>query len=159
MKPAEPFLQPAIVGVDVVEAKIKRCRVRFAGYRKNMRRDPGAAREGNNSGAAIAIELVGRRHHTTQRSRDERAVQSPQHRIRGATLSIARDKHRDLFSRQPTFGRLAAPLARRPQHARAVPCELFQDEGLVAFNNASHCLGFVTSKRRQNRCRQRNAVV
>ena len=45
MEAAQPFLQPSMVSIDVVEVEIGRVRVRLAGSRQDMRRDPGVARE------------------------------------------------------------------------------------------------------------------
>src|ERR1019366_8307794 len=53
MEATQPFLQSAVVGIDVVEVKIRCFGVRFAGHRQDVCRDPSAPRAGNNSRAAI----------------------------------------------------------------------------------------------------------
>src|SRR3954463_15647830 len=57
---AQPFLQTAMVGIDVVEVKIRRRWVWFARHRQDMGGDLGAAGKGHDRRAAIAAELVGR---------------------------------------------------------------------------------------------------
>src|ERR1035437_8021415 len=42
MEATQPFLQSAVVGIDVVEVKIRCFGVRFAGHRQDVCRDPSA---------------------------------------------------------------------------------------------------------------------
>ena len=75
MEAAQPFLQPAMVGIDVVEVKIWRSGVWFAGHRQNMRGNSGPARESDNRRATVAAEFVGRRDDPVQRRGNRRSVQ------------------------------------------------------------------------------------
>ena len=97
MKASQPLLQSAMVGINVVEVEIRRLRVWFAGRRQNVCGDPGAAREGGNRRAAVAAEVVGRGDAAAEGRGDRHTVQFRQHRIRGCSLPVARDDHRDLF--------------------------------------------------------------
>jgi len=66
----QPFLQTAMVAVDVVEMEIRRFRSRATGCRQNTAGDLGLAGEADDRLATIAAELVVRRDHTTERGGD-----------------------------------------------------------------------------------------
>lgn len=117
------------------------------GHWQDVRRDAGPAGEGNNRGAAVATEFVGGRDDTVQRRGDGQAVQFRQHRIGGGTMAVTRDKHRNLFSRNSTFGWLAASLAGRARHGGSLALERFQNKGLFVFDDPRQDLGFVAGQR------------
>ncbi len=56
---AQPFLQSAVLGVDVVEVVVRRQWVWLARPRQDMRDDLGPPREGDDGTAAVAAERVG----------------------------------------------------------------------------------------------------
>src|SRR6186713_1545210 len=85
MEAAHPFFEPSVIGIDVVDVKIGRLRAWLARGRQDVDRDRSLEGEGDDGGAAIAAELVGRRDDTPKGGRDGRPVQLGQHRIdRGA---------------------------------------------------------------------------
>ncbi len=96
MEAAEP-LQPSVVGIAVIDMKIRSLRVGLAGRRQDVCRDAGLAGKRDNRVASIAAELIGRRDHTTQPGRDRNTTATRQHCIPGTAFSVTRDNHRDLF--------------------------------------------------------------
>ena len=72
---AQPFLQPAVVGVDVVEMIVRRLAGWLARLRQDVRGDPGAFGKGDYRRAAVAAKLVVRRDHAAQGRGDRRTVQ------------------------------------------------------------------------------------
>src|SRR5271166_2457421 len=149
MEATQPFFQPAMVGIDVVEMEIRRLGVWFTRHRQDMGWDRSPPRKGNDRGAAITTELVGRGDHAAQRRGDGDAVQSRQHRIRGGAFAVARNDHRNLFSGQATFGRFATSLARLSRHARSLALERLQNECLVAFDDPGQRLGLIAGQSSQ----------
>src|SRR4051812_10828247 len=77
LEAAHPFFEP--IGIHVVDVKIGHLRAGLARGRQD--RDRSLEGEGNDGGAAIAAELVGRRDDTLKGGRDGRPVQLGQHRI------------------------------------------------------------------------------
>src|SRR3954470_19003665 len=75
METAHPFLEPSVIGIDVVDVKIGRLRAWLARGRQDRDRDRSLEGEGDDGSAAIAAELVGRRDGTTKGGRDGRSVQ------------------------------------------------------------------------------------
>ena len=59
MEAAQPLFQAAVVGIDVVEVKIRRLWVGLARHRQDVSRDPSPPRKSNDRRAAIAAELIG----------------------------------------------------------------------------------------------------
>src|SRR5277367_1157813 len=72
---AQPFLQPAMVSVDVVEVVIRRLARWFAGLRQDMRGNTGPARECNDRRAAVAAEFIGWRNNAAQGRGNRYAIQ------------------------------------------------------------------------------------
>lgn len=149
MKAAQPLLQPPVIGIDVVEVEIGRLRVRLAGPRQDMRRDPGPARKGHDRAATIAAEDVGWRHDAVQSRSDRGAVQSWQYGVRGRALTVARDDHWDLFGGEAALRRAAASLARFPWHAGPFAFVGLQHECLVALDDPAQGFRLVAGQRRK----------
>ena len=59
MEAAEPFFEPFVVGIDVVEVVVRRQRIWLSRPRQNMRDDLGPPRKGDDGAAAIAAERIG----------------------------------------------------------------------------------------------------
>src|SRR5215213_8908048 len=91
MEPPQPLLQPPMVGIDVVEMKVRRERVWFAGSRQDMRRDPVAPRAGNDRAAAIAAERIGWRDDAPHRGGDRGAGQTWKHGIGCGAVAVSSD--------------------------------------------------------------------
>ncbi len=105
-----------MIGVDVVDVKIRRVWLWLTWHWQDVRRNARLAREGNNRGTTVATEFVGGSYDTVQCRRDRQAVQFWQHGIGGGTMPVTRDEHGYLFSGDPTLGWLAASLALRHSH-------------------------------------------
>src|SRR5271166_1763372 len=118
---AHPFLKPAVIGIDVVDMKIGSLRARVAGRWHDVSWDGGPSGKGNDSRAAVAAELVGRRYNAAKSGGNGYPVQLGQDSIGGCTLAVSRHDHRNLFGGKATLGRLAASLARRARHIRSLP--------------------------------------
>src|SRR3954453_17965160 len=58
MEGTQPFLEAAVVGIDVVYGEIRRLRVGFTGHWQDVGWDAGPAGEGDDRGATIATEFV-----------------------------------------------------------------------------------------------------
>jgi hypothetical protein len=78
-----------MVGINVVEMKIRCFRVRFAGHWQDVGRNSSLLREGNDRRAAIAAELVGRCDDAGPRRGNRHTVQLRQYRIRRGALTVA----------------------------------------------------------------------
>src|SRR3954453_6321612 len=59
MEGAQPFLEAAVVGIDVVDVAIGRFRVGLARHWQDVGWDSSPTGEGNDRGATIATEFVG----------------------------------------------------------------------------------------------------
>jgi hypothetical protein len=59
MEATHPFLETAVIGINVVDVEIRSSWVWLAGSGQDVRRDPGLAGKSNDSGAPIAAEFVG----------------------------------------------------------------------------------------------------
>src|SRR3954451_11018075 len=69
MEAAHPFFEPSVIGIHVVDVKIGHLRAGLARGRQDVDRDRSLEGEGNDGGAAIAAELVGRRADTPKGGR------------------------------------------------------------------------------------------
>lgn len=138
-----------MAGVDAVEVIIRRLVHWLARLREDMRGTPGPPREGNDRRAAIAAEFVGWRNNAAQGRSNRYAVQFRQDRIGGGAISVTYDDDRDLFGGQVTFGRFAASLKRFSRQARPFAFERFQNERLIALDDAARRLWLIASQRRQ----------
>src|SRR3954466_14844976 len=132
-----------MVGVDVVEVVVRRQWVWLSRPWQDMRDNLSLPRKGDNGAAAVAAERVGLGDNPIQSSSDRDAVQPRQYRIRRGALTVAGDDDGDLLSGQAPLGRRPATLACLPWQPRALALERFQNEGLVALNNARQRLRLV----------------
>ena len=146
---SQPFLQAAVITVDVVDVKIGGFRSGTARLRQNAARDFRLAGKADDRLAAIAAELVVRRDDTAERGRNRGAVTFGQHGIGGLTQSVTRNQHRDLFRGQASCLRHTAALMRRPRQGGAPALERFQDVGLVDFDNPGEMARFVERRSHQ----------
>src|SRR5271165_4795116 len=149
MEGTQPFLEAAVVGIDVVDVEIGCLRVGLAGHWQDVGWDASPAGEGNDRGATVATEFVGCRDDTAKRRCNRHAVQFCQHRIRGRTMTVSCHENRNLFGGNPALGRFAASLARLTRHAGALAFERFQNEGFVAFDDPRQRFRLVASQRNE----------
>src|SRR3954466_10864856 len=146
MEAAHPFLEPSVIGIDVVDVKIGRLRAWLARGRQDVDRDRSLEGEGDDGGTAIAAELVGRRDDTTEGGRDGRPVQLGQHRIDRGAAAVSRDDDRNLFGGEAPLGRLTASLARSTGNAGPLALEGFQNKRLIALDNSRQVLRLVQAQ-------------
>src|SRR3954451_7956341 len=144
MEAAHPFFEP--IGIHVVDVKIGHLRAGLVRGRQDVDRDRSLEGEGNDGGAAIAAELVGRRDDTTKGGRDGRPVQLGQHRIDRGAAAVSRDDDRHLFGGEAPLGRLTASLARSTRNAGPLAVEGFQNKRLIAFDNSRQILRLVQAQ-------------
>src|SRR5271166_3596197 len=149
MERTQPFLEAAVIGVDVVDVEIGCLRVGLAGHWQDVGWDASPAGEGNDRGATVATEFVGCRDDTAKRRCNRHAVQFCQHRIRGRTMTVSCHENRDLFGGNSALGRFAASLARLTRHAGSLAFERFQNEGFVAFDDPRQRFRLVASQRNE----------
>ena len=86
-----------MVGIDVVDMEIGRCRPRAARLGEDAAGDFRLTGETDDSLSAITAKLVFRRNNTAKRGRDRGAVALGQHGIGGRSSSVTRDQDRDLL--------------------------------------------------------------
>src|SRR5271165_654554 len=149
MEGTQPFLEAAVVGIDVVDVEIGCLRVGLAGHWQDVGWDASPAGEGNDRGATVATEFVGCRDDTAKRRCNRHSVQFCQHRIRGRTMTVSCHENRNLFGGNPALGRFAASLAGLARHAGSPAFERFQNEGFVAFDDPRQRFGLVAGQRNQ----------
>jgi len=149
MEWTQPFLQAAVITVDVVDVKIGCFRPGTARLWQNAARDFRLAGEADDRLAAIAAELVFRRDDTAERSRHRGTVAFGQHGIGGLSQPVTRDQHRNLLRGQTSCLRHTAALVRRARQAGALALKRFQDVGLVDFDNPGELARFVERRSRQ----------
>jgi hypothetical protein len=113
MEGAQPFLETAVVSVDIVNMKVGRFGPWPAGRGQDLARNAPLAGEPDDRLAAIAAQLVVRRDDATQRGGDRGAVELGQYRVRRRAISVAGNENGNLLGRQAALGCFAAPLARR----------------------------------------------
>ena len=89
-----------MIGVDVVDMKLLRFRVRLARRRQGVERDTGLLRERDHRLPAIAASFCRPGDDATQHRADAGSVEPRQHGIDGGTDAVADDDHQDPFCRQ-----------------------------------------------------------
>src|SRR3954451_9999361 len=159
MEGTQPSLEAAVVGIDVVDVKVGCLRVGLARHWQDVGWDASPAGEGDDRGATIATEFVGRGDDTAKRCGNRHAVQFGQHRIGGRTMTVACHENRDLFGGNPALGRFAtslACLARLPDRLPLNDSRMKVSSPSTMPDNTS---GLSPAKEARNRCLQRNAVV
>ena len=148
MEAPHPLLQPAVVGVHVVDMEIWRLRLRRAGCGQDMELDPGASSEGGNRRTPIAARFRWLGDDPPERGR-RGGVEPRQDGIDGRAGAIAGDDDWDLLRRQTPLGGFAAPLARCSRQIAAFALEGFEDEGLVGLNDPGQAQRLVEIERGQ----------
>src|SRR4051812_22439596 len=89
MERPQPFLQAAMVGVDVVDMQVGRFRSRTTRLWQNATGDRLPAGEADDRLAAVAAELVVDSHHAVQCGGDRGAREARQYGVRGVAGSVA----------------------------------------------------------------------
>ena len=110
---AQPFLETAVVSIDIVDVKVGRLGPWPAGRGQDLARNSSLEGEPDDCLAAIATQLVVRHDNAAQRGGDRGAVALGKHRVGGRSMPVTGDQDWNLFGREAALGRLAAPLARR----------------------------------------------
>ena len=149
MEAPHPLLQPAVVGVHVVDMEIWRLRLRRAGCGQDMELDPGASSEGGDRRTPIAAQFRWLGDDLPERGRDAGGVEPRQDGIDGRAGAIAGDDNWDLLRRQTPLGGFAAPLARCSRQIAAFALEGFEDEGLVRLDDPGQAQRLVEIERGQ----------
>ena len=149
MEAPHPLLQPAVVGVHVVDMEIWRLRLRRAGCGQDMELDPGASSEGGNRRTPIAAQFRWLGDDLPERGRDAGGVEPRQDGIDGRAGAIAGDDDWDLLRRQTPLGGFAGPLARCSRQIAAFALEGFEDEGLVRLDDPGQAQRLVEIERGQ----------
>src|SRR5260370_26789195 len=135
MEAPHTLLQPAVVGVHVVDVEIWRLRLGRAGCGQDMELDPGAPSECGDRRTSIAAQFRWPGNDLPERGRDAGGVELRQDGIDGRAGAVAGDDDWDLLRRQTPLGRLAAPLARCSRQIAAFALEGFDDAALVRLHD------------------------
>ena len=128
---AQPFLQPPMVAVYVVDMEVGGLASGAAGRGQDAAGDLRLAGEADDRLAAIAAELVVRGDNTIECGGDRSAVEFGENGIGGQAVSITGDENGDLLLGQASLGRLSAALTGGTRQVRAFALERFQNERLV----------------------------
>src|SRR5271166_1707298 len=149
MEAPHPFLESAVVGIDVVDVKLRRLRLGIARGRQNVERQPGAPREGDDRRSAVAAQLRRPDDHAAQGLGDGGGVETRQDGVDCRTAAVAGNHDRDLLHRQAPLGGFAAPLACGPRKIGAFALEGLQNERLIGLDDPGQMLRLVEIERRQ----------
>ena len=133
---AHPFLEPTVIGVDVVDVEVGRLGAGLARRGHDVDRDVGPAGEGDDGLSAVADEPVGGGDEAVEGRRDRGAVHVRQHGVDSGALAVAGDEDGNVFEVEAGVLRLAASPARPAGKTGAPALERFQDEGLVRLDDA-----------------------
>lgn len=113
VKPAHPFFQAAVIGIDVIDMQVRCLRPGDARRGENVDRHPRAAREGLDGGAAVAAEARRLFDDRAQNRGDAGRVETRQDAVDRRPRTIARHDDGDWLRGQAAFAGLAAPFAWR----------------------------------------------
>ena len=130
-----PSFQPTVVGVDVLHMESVVHHPNPGAEVNGLMGDLKLLGQGHIDGAAVGAKYRIGVQDRLQDGTYRLGIGALQNRIGGRRGTVAGDQHRDLFVRQPPFGRLAAPLARWARQVAAA-FERFEEVGLVRFHNA-----------------------
>ena len=111
--------------------------VGFPGDRHGVERDSGFAREGGDRLAAIADEMISRRHDARQRGADRSAVDLRQNGVEGRALPVAGDENGNVVLMEARMPGLSAALARLSRQIGPPALEGFEDEGFVRLDDSA----------------------
>src|SRR5271166_817029 len=145
MEAPHPLLQPAVVGVHVVDVEIWRLRLGRAGCGQDMELDSGAPSECGDRRTSIAAQFRWPGNDLPERG----CIEPRQDGIDGRAGAVAGDDDWDLLRRQTPLGGLAAPLARCSRQIAAFALEGFEDEGLVRLDDPGQARRLVEIERGQ----------
>src|SRR5208282_3903393 len=123
MEAAHPFLEPAMIGIHIVDVEVGRVRARLSWRWQDVMGNASLLGEGDDGPAAVAAELVGGCDNAAQCSCDGRPVELGQDGVNGGAGAVSRNDHRDLFGGQAALCCLAAPLACLARKIRSFPLE------------------------------------
>src|SRR5271165_2458334 len=140
---AEPLLEAAVVGVDVVDVQVGRLRGRFSRRGHGMKRYFGFAGEGGDRPASVADQVVFACDNASQRRADRSAVGLRQDGVESRPHPVAGHQNGNVVligSRTP--GRPAA-LARLARQSGPPALAGFEDEGLVRLDDSGQRSGLV----------------
>ena len=136
MEAPEPFLEPPVVGVHVVDVIFRRLRDRGARRGQDVDFELGAPRECRDGRPPIAAKWRRGGDDPTERGRETGGVEPGQDRVDGRARPVARDDDGDLFFRKAALDGLASPLARGSGKTFMKALERFQNECLIRFDYA-----------------------
>ena len=97
MEAPHPLLQPAVIGVHIVDVEIGRLRLGRAGCGQDMELDPGAPSECGDRRASIAAQFGWAGNDLPERSGDAGGVEPRQDGVDGRAGAVAGDDDRDLL--------------------------------------------------------------
>lgn len=89
---AEPLLEAAVIGVDVVDVQMGRLGGRFARRGDGVKGDAGFAGEGGDRPAAVADQMIGGRDNSGKRCAYGSPVDLRQNRVESRALPVAGDE-------------------------------------------------------------------
>ena len=121
MEAPHPLLQPAVVGVHVVDMEIWRLRLRRAGCGQDMELDPGASSEGGNRRTPIAAQFRWLGDDLPERGRDAGGVEPRQDGIDGRAGAIAGDDEGICSAERPRLAALPPRLRDALGRSRVSP--------------------------------------
>lgn len=136
VKPMHPFLQSAVVRVDVLDM-VNPCN--HANPLRQIHRamtDPHLPRHRAQCATAIRAENGIGCQKRLQDGADMFLVRARQHEVRCAARTIPTNQYRNLFVRQAALGGLAAPLAGGAGKPALLAFERFQEDRFVGLGNA-----------------------
>lgn len=110
---AEPLLEAAVVGVDVVDVQVRRRRRRLSRRGHRVEWNPGSAGEGGDRLAAVADEMIARRDDAGEGGPDRSAVDLRQDGVEGRPLPVAGDEDRNVILIKASMPGRSAAFARR----------------------------------------------
>ena len=156
---AHPFLEPTVIGVDVVDVEVGRLGAGLARRGHDVDRDVGPAGEGDDGLSAVADEPVGGGDEAVEGRRDRGAVHVRQHGVDSGALAVAGDEDGNVFEVEAGVLRLAASPARPAGRPERRPLNDSRMKVSSASTMPVSVLGLSKAGEPRNRCRQRNAVV
>jgi len=140
---AHPFLESAIVGIDVLNMVNPGNNTNTSGQVNRTMSDADFPCGGSQSLAAIRAENGILRQNGLEGCTDVLLVGLDQHEVGCATGPIPADQHGNLFVRQTALRCLTAPLAGCTRHPALLAFERFEEKGFIRFGNACKTHGLL----------------
>jgi hypothetical protein len=123
----QPLLEAAVVGVDIIDVKVRPAGVGFPGAVR-CERESWPARERGDGVPAVTDQMVARQHDASEDVPDRVAVDLRQDRVKGCAFPVASDKNGDILLIEDRMPGRSAPFARLARQVGSAALEGFEDE-------------------------------